>query len=35
MQVPGLGSQKALGIAAGTLKNGPDVYRVENSEILR
>ena len=26
---------EALGIAAGTLKNGPDVYCVENSEILR
>ena len=32
---PGLGSQEVLGIAAGTLKNGPDVYCVDDSEIVR
>ena len=26
---------EALGIAAGTLKNGPGVYCVEDSEIMR
>jgi hypothetical protein len=28
-------TRKSLGIAAGTLKNGPDVYCIDDSEIMR